>query len=529
MTTGTVTPYRSEAEAGRDGFAQLVRAEWTKFHTVRGWVAGLVAGMLLLALFGFVAGGTGSCNEQNPCPVPTGPGGEEVSDSFYFVRQPLAGDGSITVRVTSLTGLIPALDNAGQGRGTGTGPVDGQGMRMRSGVVPWAKAGIIIRESTQAGSAYAAMMVTGRHGVRMQYDYTEDKAGRPGAVSPASPRWLRLTRTGRTLTGYESADGANWTRVATMTLPGASSTVQAGLFAASPDYSESMALGLGMNVGPALATAAFDNVSLRGAGSGGAWIGERMGGPDNLPSLLSGEFHQSAGAFTVSGSGDIAPDVPPEGLGTTIAQTLAGTFATLIALVVVGAMFVTAEYRRGMIRTTLTASPRRGRVLVAKAVVIGTVAFVAGLAGAGVAVPVGQRLLRGNGVYVFPVTWFTEARVIVGTAAVLAVSAVLAVGIGALVRRSAAAVAAVIMVIVVPYLLAISILPAGVSQWLLRISPAAAFAVQQTIPQYYQVDNPYTPANAYFPLSAWAGFAVLCAWAVLVMGLAVFLIRRRDA
>ena len=40
------------------------------------------------------------------------------------------------------------------------------------------------------------MMVTGRHGVRMQYDYTQDLAGRPGAVSAASPRWLRLTRAG---------------------------------------------------------------------------------------------------------------------------------------------------------------------------------------------------------------------------------------------------------------------------------------------------------------------------------------------
>jgi hypothetical protein len=53
------------------------------------------------------------------------------------------------------------------------------------------------------------MMVTGGHGVRMQYDYTHDTAGRPGAVSAASPRWLRLTRSGDTLTGYASADGTH--------------------------------------------------------------------------------------------------------------------------------------------------------------------------------------------------------------------------------------------------------------------------------------------------------------------------------
>jgi hypothetical protein len=38
MSTHTLTPYRSAALAGHDGFAQLLRAEWTKFRTVRGWV-----------------------------------------------------------------------------------------------------------------------------------------------------------------------------------------------------------------------------------------------------------------------------------------------------------------------------------------------------------------------------------------------------------------------------------------------------------------------------------------------------------
>ena len=69
--------------------------------------------------------------------------------------------------------------------------------------------------------------------------------------------------------------------------------------------------------------------------------------------------------------------------GATIAQTLIGAFAGLIVVIVVAAMFMTAEYRRGLIRITLAASPRRGRVLAAKAVVIGAVTFVAGLVGVG--------------------------------------------------------------------------------------------------------------------------------------------------
>ena len=88
------------------------------------------------------------------------------------------------------------------------------------------------------------MMVTGSHGVRMQYDYTQDVAGLPGAVSAASPRWLRLTRAGDTVTGYDSADGTHWTQVGTATLPGLPATVQAGLFATSPAYNVTTAQGL---------------------------------------------------------------------------------------------------------------------------------------------------------------------------------------------------------------------------------------------------------------------------------------------
>ncbi len=72
-------------------------------------------------------------------------------------------------------------------------------------VQPWAKAGLILTAATKPGSRYAAVMLTGAHGVRMQFDYVHDIAG--PAASPAAPRWLRLTRSGTTVTTYESADG----------------------------------------------------------------------------------------------------------------------------------------------------------------------------------------------------------------------------------------------------------------------------------------------------------------------------------
>jgi len=532
MTTTTTTPYRSNLGAGRDGFAQLLHAEWTKFRTVRGWMIGMMAAVLVTVLVGLLrsAGSNITCIGEggracDHTPV-IGPGGGAVTDAFYFVHQPLAGDGSITVRVTSLTGLIPVIPSGGAVP-RGQGPSD-----MRSGLGPWSKTGIILKESTNQGSAYAAMMVTGGHGVRMQYDYTHDTAGPPGAVSAASPRWLRLTRAGDTITGYESADGTRWTKVGTATLAGLSSTVQAGLFVASPDYSVTTpSLGRQSTTGgPTQATAVFDHVSLQGTWPRGAWSGDRIGG-DTGPNPRGAGFQQAGGALTVSGSGDIAPLVPGQAVPTrAIEDALVGAFAGLIVVIVVAAMFMTSEYRRGLIRTTLAASPQRGRVLAAKAIVIASVTFAAGLAAAAVAVPLCGRILRANGNYLYPVSSLTELRVVAGTAALLAVAAVLALALGAVLRRSAGAVTAVIVVIVLPYILAVaSVLPAGPSQWLLRLTPAAAFAIQQSLPQYPQVSNFYTPSNGYFPLAPWTGFAVLCAYAALALGLAVFLVRRRDA
>jgi ABC-type transport system involved in multi-copper enzyme maturation permease subunit len=517
----TDTLYRCQARPGGDGFGQLLRAEWVKFRTVRGWVAGLVVAALAIVVLGLGPSATGSCGMNgtaSDCTQTLGPGGEPVTDSFYLVRQSLDGNGSITVRMTALTGRLP--DFAGNGRQT------------RSGLVPWAKAGIIIKASTRPGSAYAAMMITGSHGAAMQYDYTGDVPGSAGAVSAASPRWLRLTRSGDTLTGYDSADGAHWTKVAAVTLAGLPSTVQGGLFATSPPYAQTSVGQLALSTGPSQATGTFDRVSLRGAWPDGAWTGGAIGAAGGPAAGSPGGFTDAAGRFTVSGTGDIAPSVSgASGLGVTIAQTLIGVFAGLIAVAVVGAMFMTAEYRRGLIRVTFAATPRRGRVLAAKAVVIAAVTFAAGLVSATVVVTFGQQVLRAHGVYVWPVTALAEMRVIVGTAAVLAVTAVIALAIAAVLRRSTVTVAAVIVVIVLPYLLTVTtpLLPAGPTDWLARASPAAAFAVQQTLIQYPQVSNLYLPSAGYWPLAPWAGFAVLCTWAAVALGLAAYLLNRRDA
>jgi len=512
--TAAIAPDRHGPKAG---FLHVLRAEWTKFRTVRGWVLGMAGAALAMVVVGLLgtAGGGGSGHGVAPS-IPTGPGGEAVNDSFFFVHRALEGDGSITVPVSSLTGVLAS------------GPQENA-----RGVAPWAKAGLIVKANLTQGSPYAAIMVTGDHGVRMQYDYTHDVAGTVGTVSAEAPRWLRLVRSGETITGYDSADGTDWTRVGTARLAGLWTTVEAGLFVTSPEAMETTGVRVGFN--PAVATARFGSVDPQGEWSGGGWKGEQLGGAGTSGSYTnttSGGFSESGGGFTVTGAGDIAPVVggPALGNGHTIENFLVGAFAGLIVLIVLGTVFITTEYRRGLLRTTLAASPRRGRVPAAKAVVLGTLAFAVGLTAAAVAIPLGERSARAKGFYVVPVTSSTEVRVVVGTALLLAVVSLLALAVGTVLRRSAPAVALVIAVVVLPYILAVSgILPTGPAQWLLRITPAAGFAIQQSLPHYAQVATTYTPSSGYYPLSPWAGFAVLCGYTAVAFGVAVILLRRRAA
>jgi hypothetical protein len=376
-------------------------------------------------------------------------------------------------------------------------------------------------------------MVTGGHGTRMQWNYTGDTAGVAGAVSAASPRWLRLTRAGDVITSYDSAEGTRWTEIGTVSLPGLAPTVQAGLFVTSPQYTQqvSQQISGGTQSGDATdATAAFDRVTLQGRWPASAWTGTAVSGGSNsqYPTGSEAGYRQADGTFTVTGSGDIAPGAVG---GTPINQELAGLFIGLIAVVVAGALFITVEYRGGMIRLTLAASPRRGRILAAKALVLGAVTFAAGLVGAAGAVWAGNRLLVANGSAIDPATALTQVRVIAGTAALTAFAAVFALGVGAILRHGAGAVTVVITAIILPYLLAAAfpVLPAGAADWLLRVTPAAGFAIQQAIPAYPQVAATYTPVQGYFPLAPWAGFAVLCGYAALALAVAVVLLRRRDA
>jgi hypothetical protein len=535
----TTTIYRSARPAGRDGFGQLLRAEWTKLRTVRGWVLTIFLAAALTAAVPIFLASTAKSNDPVTCAhgscqaegqtVAVGPAGDAVIDNFYFAHQSLATDGSITARVSGMRGSGPRL-------------LVPPGFPSPPSTMPWAKAGLMIKASTKPGAAYAAVMLTGGHGVRMQYDFTHDKAGTPAA----SAQWLRLTRSGKLITGYESADGRHWTEIGAAVVPGLTGTAQAGLFVASPAFQSAIGTGDSTEYIGTRASASFGDIMLSGAQPGGRWTGTQVGTPTARPGLIgvsvngnhpvkmpeprAGSAQTSAGGATVSGSGDIAPFEP---IVDPMHVAFFGTLFGLIALIALGALFVTAEYRRGLMRTTVTASPRRGRILLAKSIVIGAFAFAAGLIGGGVALPVAAHKLVANGwgPPVWPQLSLTSGigpRIVLGTAAIAAVATVLGLAAGAIFRRGTGAIVATTSVVIVPLILAMLVLPLTLASWLLRLSPAAAFSLQSSVQRYPQVSNVCAPYHSCFPLSPWHGFAVLCAWAAVALAGAIYALRRRD-
>ncbi|TDB75033.1 ABC transporter permease [Actinomadura sp. KC216] len=480
-TPATREPYRSTVQAeASDGFRRLLLAEWTKLRTVPRWTLTLLAAVLVTVVVALLtAAGTESSGSGGG---PADPARRQIIDLGHYTYLPLAGDGSIVARVTSQHG--------------------GGG---------WAKAGLMIRGSAERATPYAALMVTPGHGVRLQTGYKGDGAG--GGAGTA-PRWLKLTRAGTAVTGYASADGRAWDRVGSVRLAGLPPSALAGMFVAVPDEVKVRRAFGGESVDghPRDTRATFDHVSVSPAPPGARWRDRGSpGGPARGPAV--GGRTESGGTFTLTGSGDVGPDLFADDDTRT---TLTGVLIGQAAIVALAVLFVTSEYRHGMVRTTFAATPRRGRVLAAKAVVAALASLAAGLAAAFGAVLLAAPLRRSNGLAPPPLSDGAVLRAVLGTAAVLAVVAVLALAVAVIVRRSAPAITIVLMVLLLPQIVATG-LPLSAARWLERLTPAAGFAIQQTVERFDRAIGP------------WAGFGVLCAYAAAAMAAALWQVGRRDA
>ena len=181
-------------------------------------------------------------------------------------------------------------------------------------------------------------------------------------------------------------------------------------------------------------------------------------------------------------------------------------------------LVMTGEYATGSIRSTLAAAPQRLTVLAAKAAVFAAVAFVTGLTSSFAAFFVGQAIFAGKGIQ----THLGDPgvlRSVFGGGLYLAVFGLLSLGLGALIRRTAGAIAILITLLI--------FLPASVgalpAAWRSDVNPYLPSVAGQMIIGRTK----FTPPGHL--LSPWTGFAVFCGYAAAVLLAAGVTLHRRDA
>ncbi len=199
-----------------------------------------------------------------------------------------------------------------------------------------------------------------------------------------------------------------------------------------------------------------------------------------------------------------------------ISTSLNGMLFAQLAIGVLGVLLISGEYSTGMIRSSLTAVPKRLPVLWAKLGVFAGVVFAVTLVTSFVSFFLGQALLSSHHLNV-AISAPGALRSVIGAALYATVAGMIGMALGGLLRNTAAGISAFVAAFfVIPPLT--GLLP---SSW------SSHFA-------------PYLPSNAgevlfggarglADPLAPWTGFGVLCAYAVVLIGFAAWRLRRADA
>jgi ABC-type transport system involved in multi-copper enzyme maturation permease subunit len=199
-----------------------------------------------------------------------------------------------------------------------------------------------------------------------------------------------------------------------------------------------------------------------------------------------------------------------------VTTSLSGVLFAVVAFGVLGVLVASGEYSTGMIRSSLTAVPRRLPVLWGKLAVFAGVIFPVSLIASFISFFLGQLVLNSQHIGV-SITAPDALRSVVGAALYLTVAGMIGVALGALFRNTAAGIATFAGVFFVIPPLA-SLLPASVSTHL----------------------TPYLPSNAGsalwggamngpHALAPWTGFALLCGYGAVLVAVAAWRLRRSDA
>jgi ABC-2 type transport system permease protein len=206
------------------------------------------------------------------------------------------------------------------------------------------------------------------------------------------------------------------------------------------------------------------------------------------------------------------------------AVVLAGADLAKIVVAVLGVLIITGEYSTGMIRSTLTAVPKRLPALWAKALVLAAVTAVTAAVAVVLSWVVALPTLNAHGA-ALDLGDAQTRRILLGGVLYLVAVSLLAFAIGAIVRLSAGGLATVLGLLLVVEVLFRTI-PAdffrSVSPYLPGTAGHQLLATQATIDQA-------RAASSAPVLDPWTGYAVLLAWVAVLLVVAAVLLRRRDA
>ncbi|URM89575.1 ABC transporter permease [Streptomyces sp. MRC013] len=214
---------------------------------------------------------------------------------------------------------------------------------------------------------------------------------------------------------------------------------------------------------------------------------------------------------------DETPPDPPESGLSVPSLGLLGMLLATVCVITLGVLTVTSEFGTGMIRTTLTACPSRGRVLTAKAIVFSGLVFVTtSLVSAFTAAA--QVAILGTSGGATTGQWI---RVTVGVGLFMACLGLLSLAVGTLLRHSAGSITTMIGLVLLPYVLAIGLYTDELSR--LRTA-LVEYSIPALLGSLYIGDAGGMPMP-----SGWDAVGIIAGAAAVALGGAYAALDRRDA